>query len=91
MSWRLGLCVTENVFVQILVQGLLLSDMDKSFSRFAVGRDIVWSVLIHLYYFKRVLLGVVSLTVSSASVDVSILPCFKMILCVINTDLSCKY
>lgn len=65
--------------------------MDKSFSRFAVGRDIVWSVLIRLSNLKRVLLGAVSLTVSSASVDVSILPCFKMNLCVINTNLSCKY
>ena len=43
MSWRLGLFIIENVFVQILVQESSW-DMDRSFS-FAVGRDTVRSVL----------------------------------------------
>lgn len=56
--------------------------MDKSFSHFEMGRDIVRSGLISSYSLERVLLVVVSLTISVASVDVWILSCFKFILCV---------
>ncbi len=80
MSWRLGLFFIENV--------LVLSDTDKSVSRFAVGRDVVWSVLMSLHDLERV--WGVSLIISSARMDDWILICLRLILSVI-TDLICKY
>ncbi len=59
MSWRLGLFVIENVFVQILVQESSSSNMDTSFSNFAIGMGIVKSVLISFIICK----GVVSLNI----------------------------
>lgn len=85
----MNLLVIENVFLHILIQEALSNDTDMPFPYFTVGVDIK-SVLMILYSLERVLLAVVSLYISSVSVDVSILPCFKLILSVM-TDLSCRY
>jgi len=68
VSFRFVFFVISNEFLQICLQRLVSEGSDKSVSHLAVGRWICLSILeISLYKFERVLVGVESFMICSAS------------------------